>query len=52
MHIIKTGLKTSQPNASLRLSPPEMPFTFFSGNPIFVFSHFFKFSLNELAISS
>lgn len=36
---------TSVANPNLRFSPPEMPFTFFAGTPINVFSHFFKLSL-------
>lgn len=31
-------------NASLRLSPPLIPFMLRDGTPIIVFSHFFKFN--------
>ena len=37
-------VKSSQPNANRRLSPPLMPLRFFAGFPINVSSHFFKLS--------
>ena len=41
---------TSQANANLLFSPPDIPFIFFETDPIKVFSHFFKLSFINIQL--